>query len=72
MTARPFLRIAEHEVDDWTLQWSGWFVECRRPDGSVVAVHPAAGLHGTQRMAFKAAVAHLREGGCSVEAGEGR
>jgi hypothetical protein len=70
VTARPFLRIAEHEVDDFTQQWRGWFVGCRRPDGSVVAVHPAGGLHGTQRMAFRAALAHLREGGCPVKAGE--
>jgi hypothetical protein len=70
--ARPFLRIAEHEVDDWTIEWRGWFVECRRPDGTVVATHPREGLHVTQRGAHRAAVAHLREGGCPVEAGDGR
>lgn len=67
MIARPFLRIAEHEVDDWTLEWRGWYVECRRPDGTVVTAHLDSGLHVTQRMAFKAAMAHLREGGCPVD-----
>lgn len=70
MTARPFLRIAEHELDEWPYgEWRGWFIECRRPDGSVVAMHPASGLHGSQRMAFKAAMQHLRAGGCPVGAG---
>lgn len=67
---RPFLRIAEHEVDDWTLEWRGWFFECRRHDGSVIATHPDKGLDGSQRMAFRHALAHLREGGCLV-AGSG-
>lgn len=75
MTARPFLRIAEHEVDDWPYaERRGWIVECRRRDGSVVDTHPAPGfgLHGTQRMAFKAALAHLREGGCPAARGADR
>lgn len=63
--ARPFLRIAEHEIDDWTVEWRGWYVECRRQDGTVAATHPERGLHGSQRMAYKAAVRHLRDGGCS-------
>lgn len=69
MSARPFLRIAEHEVDDWTIEWRGWLIECRSPDGGVVAVHPDEGLHVTQRGAFRAAVQHLREGGCPVDGG---
>lgn len=69
MTARPFLRIAEHTVDDWSLEWRGWYVECRRPDGTVAGVHPATGLHGSQRMAFRAAIQHLRQGGCDDAAG---
>lgn len=66
--ARPIVRIAEHEIDDWTLEWRGWFVECRRPDGTVVDTHDN-GLHVTLRSAFRAAVAHLREGGCPVDGG---
>lgn len=64
MIARPFLRIAEHEVDDWASEWRGWFVECRRPDGTVVGTHPEHGLHVTQFAAYRDAVRHLREGGC--------
>lgn len=68
--ARPFLRIWEHELDDWPYaEWRGWFFECRRPDGTVVATHPAVGLDGSQWMAYRHALRHLREGGCPVEAG---
>lgn len=69
MSARPFLRIAEHEVDDHATRWRGWLIECRAPGGGVVGVHPAAGLHGTQSMAYRAAVRHLHEGGCPVDGG---
>lgn len=66
---RPFLRIWPREIDDWTVEWRGWYFECRRPDGSVIATHPQHGLDGSQRMAFRAAVRHLREGGCPVDGG---
>jgi hypothetical protein len=69
---RPFLRIAEHELDGWPYaEWRGWFVECRRPDGTVIDTHPGPlqGLHGTQRMAFRAALEHLERGGCPDDKG---
>lgn len=71
MSARPFLRIFEHWLDEAPyVEWRGWVIECRRPDGTVVAVHPERGLHGTQRMAFKAALRHLAEGGCPLNTPE--
>lgn len=66
---RPFLRIWPHEIDDWTLEWRGWYFECRRPDGSVIRTHPDRGLDGSQRMAFRHALSHLRKGGCPVSDG---
>lgn len=72
MIARPFLRIAGHEIGDWTTEWRGWFVECRTPSGAVVATHVDSGLHVTQPAAFRAALAHLKAGGCPVDAGDER